>query len=204
MCKDVLSPDSNNPVILPPKSILCTLIVRFIHAQCLHTGTQEALNEVRDNYWIPRGRQTVKIVIKQCVVCRYDARKTFKYPGPPPLPKERVKYDHPFSTSGVDFTGGLKLKVNQEIKKFYVCLFTCTATRAVHLELVDSMSAESFILCLRRFAARCSLPVKFISDNGANFAATSCMLSQLYFDKDAQTYLVNNKIEWQFISPRVP
>ena len=203
ICKGVLSPDSN-PVILPPRSFLCTLVVRFIRARCLHAGTQETLNEVRDNYWIPRGRQTVKTVIKQCVVWRYDARKTFKYLGPPPLPKERVKYDHPFSTSRVDFTGALKLKVNQEIKKFYVSLFTCTATRAVHLELVDSMSAESFILCLRRFAAQCSLPVKFISDNGANFAATSHMLSQLYFDKDVQIYLANNKIEWQFISPRAP
>ena len=30
------------------------------------------------------------------------------------------------------------------------------------------------------------------------------MLSQLYFDKDVQIYLANNKIEWQFISPRAP
>ena len=88
MCKGVLSPDSNNPVILPPKSFLRTLTVQFIHARCLHAGTQEKLNEIRDNYGIPHGRQTVKTVIKQCVVCRYDARKTLSIQVPLLYPRK--------------------------------------------------------------------------------------------------------------------
>ena len=117
-----------NPILLPPKSFLCTLIVRYIHVRNAHSGAQETLNEVRNDYWIPCGRQFVKSIVKACITCKYDARKAFQYPGPPPLPPERVSFERPFTTCGVDFTGALKLKVNNEYCKFYVCLFTCTAT----------------------------------------------------------------------------
>ena len=43
-------------------------------------------------------------------------------------------------------------------KKFYVLLFTCTVIRAVHLELVDSMSCEATVMALRRFFARRGMP----------------------------------------------
>lgn len=44
---------------------------------------------------------------------------------------------------GVDFAGS-----------FYVTLFTCCMTRAVHLELVEDLLASTFRCCLRRFFTR--------------------------------------------------
>ena len=42
-------------------------------------------------------------------------------------------------------------------------------TRALHLELVGDLSADSFILALRRFKARRGHPKSIRSENGSNF-----------------------------------
>ena len=38
--------------------------------------------------------------------------------------------------------------------KVYGCLFTCMSTRACHLEFVDDLSTDHFIMALKRFIAR--------------------------------------------------
>jgi hypothetical protein len=38
--------------------------------------------------------------------------------------------------------------------KYYVALFICVATKAVHFELVSNLTYESFIVALKRFVAR--------------------------------------------------
>ena len=197
--------DANCPKLLSPKSFLCQLIVGDLHFQNHHAGVQQVLSLVRKEFWIPQGRNTVKKILRRCVVCRYDKRKAFPYPGPPPLPMERVQYVHPFECTGVDFTGAIKVRNRSgETQKLYICLFTCVATRAVHLQLINSLSAEAFVLCLRRFVAKCSLPSKLLSDNGTNFVAVSKFLVELQDEAVVQDYLTTHKIKWQFISPRAP
>ena len=94
-----------------------------------------------------------------------------KLPGPPALPKERVIHVEPFHTVGVDYTGSISIKNPNDgsLNKYYICLFTCATTRAVHLELANDMSAQTFLNLLRRFVARRSTPSIIISDNGSNF-----------------------------------
>ena len=195
----------NNPILLSPRSYLCTLIVRDRHSRNHHTGAQETLSLVREEFWIPKGRQCVKTLLKKCVVCRYDSRKAFTYPGPPPLPIERVSFHRPFQHVGVDFTGAIKVKDELgNLHKYYVCLFTCAATRAVHLELINSLSAEAFILCFRRFVARCSMPDKLFSDNGTNFVATNKFFIKLQRDEEVKEYMRDKQLTWTFSSPRSP
>ena len=118
---------------------------------------------------------------------------------------ERVQYVRPFECTGVDFTGAIKVRNRSgETQKLYICLFTCVATRAVHLQLINSVSAEACVLCLRRFVAKCSLPSKLLSDNGTNFVAVSKFLVELQDEAIVQDYLTTHKIKWQFISPRAP
>ena len=191
--------------MLSPKSFLSQLIVKDLHFQNHHAGVQQILSLVRKEFWIPQGRNTVKKILRQCVVCRYDKRKAFPYPGPPPLPLERVQYVRLFECTGVDFTGAIKVRNRSgETQKLYICLFTCVAARAVHLQLINSLSAEAFVLCLRRFVAKCSLPSKLLSDNGTNFVAVSKFLVELQDEAVVQDYLTTHKIKWQFISPRAP
>lgn len=47
-------------------------------------------------------------------------------------------------------------------------MFTCMSTRAVHIEVVESMDTSSAINALRRFFAICG-PAKLRSDCGTNF-----------------------------------
>ena len=62
---------ANSPILLPPKSHLCNLIVRQAHERCLHGGTGETLTHLRRRFWVPKGRQTVKSITSRCVTCKH-------------------------------------------------------------------------------------------------------------------------------------
>lgn len=86
----------------------------------------------------------------------------------PDLPEERVSDGPPFVNTGVDFAGPLYVQnrtQGEQVKAYYVCLFTCAATRAVHLELTLDLSAATFLLAFTRFTARRGTPSVMISDN---------------------------------------
>ena len=57
-----------------------------------------------------------------------------------------------------------------------MCLFTCLTIQAIHLELVEDMSGEELILCLRRFMARRGIPHQIISDNAQQFKVVKIRL----------------------------
>ena len=76
----------------------------------------------------------------------------------------------PFNQTGLDYFGPLYVKLeNREKKKVWVCLFTCVVVRAVHLEIVDDLTPEEFLMALRRFITRRGNPGEIISDNAAQF-----------------------------------
>ena len=60
--------------------------------------------------------------------------------------------------TGIDFAGPLYATTNQATKKVYICLFTCASTRAVHLEMVDSLIVPSFFQAFQHFASQRGLP----------------------------------------------
>ena len=75
-----------------------------------HCGINATLTAVRERFWILRGRETVKQILRHCVVCcRYDAVpcKPSKFAA---LPSNRVSDDPPFSHIGLDFAGPLHVK----------------------------------------------------------------------------------------------
>ena len=85
------------------------------------------------------------------------------------LPSESVSEDPPFSHTRLDFAGPLYINSNGQPEKVYICLYTCAATRAVHLELLRDLGVESFLLSFRRFVGRRGLPATLISDNAKTF-----------------------------------
>ena len=62
-----------------------------------------------------------------------------------PLPKTRVSEAIQFSRTGLDYLGPMYIKTSDGQRKVWVCLFTCMVTRAIHLELLQDMSAEEFL-----------------------------------------------------------
>ena len=78
------------------------------------------------------------------MVCgRYEGHS---YPSEsvPDLPGFRVKGDFAFSFTGIDFAGPLFVKNRKsDMRKVYICLFTCATSRAIHLELVNDLIADN-------------------------------------------------------------
>ncbi len=85
--------------------------------------------------------------------------------------------------------------------KRWVVIFSCLSTRAVHLEVIESMSTSSFINALRRFLAVCG-PVKhFRSDRGTNFIGACRELNINTDDPELKGYLQEQGCTWSFNAP---
>ena len=85
------------------------------------------------------------------------------------LPQEIFAVDKPpFYNTGTDYFGPFFVKQGRSLVKRYGCIFTCLTTRAVHLEVTHSMTADSVINALRRFICRRCQPHIVFSDNGSN------------------------------------
>ena len=94
----------------------------------------------------------------------------------PPLPEDRVIHQRPFGLTGIDYDGPLVVKDGSAMSKVWIALFVCGTTRAIHLELVDSLSTEVFILAYRRFVARRGSPSLIRPDNATTFPAAADQL----------------------------
>ena len=128
---------------------------------------------LRQKYWILRGREGVKCIIKRCILCKNFEGQAYNSVFSKDLPSFRVNKSPPFCHVGIDFAGPLYTLSQTGNRKCYICLFTCTTTRAVHLELVESLEVETFIRCFRRFTARRGVPATILSDNAKTFQAAS-------------------------------
>ena len=92
----------------------------------------------------------------------------------------------------MDFAGAMYVRnifaKRGGMNKVYIALFTCATSRAVRLELVQSMTAESFIKALTRFKGRRGTPTLIVSDNGKTFKDSRV---QAYCQRDGTTWRFN-------------
>ena len=192
------------PFLLPSKHPLSRLIVLDIHIKSCHSGTNATLTALRQSYWIPAARQYVKSILHHCVICHKVSGRPYAAPDPPPLPQLRTQDVHPFTFTGVDFTGALYVQQGKEEVKVYLCLFTCATTRAIHLEIVQDLTADTFLMAFRKFAGRRSLPRIMISDNGSTYLSASEELRSLMASPTVKKELGRRSVSWRFIPKRAP
>ena len=147
-------------------------------------------------------------MIRRCVVCRKYEGIPFKFNVTPDFPDIRVDNAPPFTHTGIDFAGPLLTKGlysrGSSAEKAYICLFTCASTRAVHLELVESLDVQSFIRCFRRFCARRGMPRTLISDNAKTFQTVAKEVKNLIRSPRLGNHLSSRGIRWHFIVERSP
>ena len=114
-------------------------------------------------YWITKGRQKVKTVLKNCFICNLVKGKFIVPPKTPSLPNFRVNCSLAFGSVGVDFAGSLYVKDifsrNENLNKYYLLLFTCVTTRALHLEITQDVPANTLILALRNLWLVVGIPI---------------------------------------------
>ena len=87
-----------------------------------------------------------------------------------------------FTKTAVDFGGPfitMQGRGRPQQKK-YLCLFTCLASRAVHLEIAYGLDVDSFMNALNRMISRRGvLEEEMLSDNVTNFVAANKELCEL-------------------------
>ena len=81
------------------------MLIQNRHQLVHHNGIRKTLAAVRETHWILRGREAVKRVLRNCVVCRKFEEKPYPAPLPPDLPEERVSEGPPFANTGIDLQG---------------------------------------------------------------------------------------------------
>ena len=157
------------PALLPKESHVTTLVIRHFHEKIEHQGRGMTLNEIRAcGFWIVGGSNAVGKLIGKCVTCR-KLRAPVKEQIIGTLPEDRLAITPLFTYSAVDYFGPWILKLGRKEVKRYGVLFTCLASRAIHLETATSLETDSFINALRRFICRRG-PIRQVrSDQGTNF-----------------------------------
>ena len=121
-----LDVDSQPPIILMKDRKLTKLLIEECHKKVHHGGVRATLGELRSQFWVPKGRQVVKRVLRKRDLEKDKQGKPFRAPPTVVLPDFRVKEATPFSRVGIDFARPLFLKAHTgEMVKKYVVLFTC-------------------------------------------------------------------------------
>lgn len=169
--------EEKHPVIIP-RGHLAELLVREQHQLMKHCGVSTLITAIRSSLWIVGLRAVARRVVRGCVSCRRHDARACSQPSPP-LPRDRVTGTRAFEVCGLDFAGPL-FSVDFPKQKLYICLFTCSVVRAVHLELTDSMSVDDFLLAFQRFAARRGLPSVVYCDNFRTFKCSERLLQRQY------------------------
>ena len=160
-----------HPVVLPRRHHLTGLIVLETHRKCGHFANNYVANELMKTYHVMGGKRTVKHYIRSlCMTCRNrNANPAAQLMAP--LPMARVEAgNRPYTNTAVDYFGPVLIKQGRNELKRYGCIFTCLATRAIHLEVAEDLTTEAFLMAYRRFLALTGEATRVMfSDNGSNF-----------------------------------
>ena len=166
---ETLTYNQRCPIILPKGERIVHDLIRHVHKKTAHAGVEQVKNTLREKYLILSDGAEVRKVVLKCVSCQ----RKFKKPAEQkmaPLPVDRLEEGCPFEVSGVDCFGPFTVKHRgRSTAKRWVVIFTCLKSRAVHLEMVETMSTPSFVNALTRFDARRPGVRKLYSDCGSNF-----------------------------------
>lgn len=201
-----LSWEEKHPIIIPKNHHIATLLVRHYHEQVAHQGRHFTEGAVRSaGLWITGGKRLVSHVIRKCITCK-RLRGQMEEQRMSDLPADRLSSDPPFTHVGLDVFGpwtivSRRTRGGQAESKRWAVMFTCLSTRAVHIEVLESMTTSSFINALRRFTAIRGPTRLLRSDRGTNFVGACAELQINVEDPDVKTHLQNHGCTWIFNTP---
>lgn len=171
------------PMIVPPEHHVTWLLIDAYHQKLAHAGQDHILAQLREKFWIPKGRSAVRQVVRSCLKA----------------------YEPCFTHTGVDYFGPLNVKRGRAVVKRWGAIFTCMNSRAVHLELATSLESDCFINVLRRFINRRGPPKCIYSDKGSNFVGADGELRAAitnWNQKQIHDELLQKGCQWIFQPPK--
>ncbi|XP_047137799.1 uncharacterized protein LOC124814303 [Hydra vulgaris] len=129
-----------NPIFIPKVFLLTLRIIEHHHTKTLHGGVGDTMGSIRERFWIPNFRVSVKKVIRGCSLCKRYRVKPLLSPTKASFRTDNVEL---FAVSGVDFAGPLKYKVPKNlIRKCYVAR---KHKSRLYLKLCHDLSAVEFL-----------------------------------------------------------
>ena len=165
--------ETKHPIVIPSRGHFTELLIADAHEAVGHSGRQFTLAKLQKRFWILKGISSARRVLNSCLSCTklYRPPKSQQMAN---LPSDRVQaQEPPFTRTGVDYFGPFYVTQGRSQVKRYGVIFTCLAIRAVHLEVAENLTSDSFICALRRFVARRGNVQILRSDNGTNFTGAS-------------------------------
>lgn len=195
------------PPILCPKSHYTKIMISWFHQKGKHFGQEKLVADLRMLAWILDCRAAVKRCFSKCVLCQVrEARARPPLMGQ--LPVARTESGRPvFHNTMVDYFGPLFVKVLRSTPKRWGVIFNCMASRAVHLELSDSLDTHDMIDAFVRFASLRGKPSHLWSDNGTNFVGAEKEMRlgmQAWQQEKITGVLAVIGVEWHFGIPGAP
>lgn len=206
LCLDTRIKDKHDLPVLHAKESFTQLMVHHTHATFNHGNHQTVMNELRQRYHIIGLRSAIRYICNKCQWCRTYRGIPSKIPLGD-LPAERQAHNQPpFTATAVDYFGPMHVVVGRRREKRWGALYTCLTTRAVHLEVVTSLSASSMIMSLRRMMARRGTPTVIYSDNATNFVGAETEIAEALQsnDHDLKDFASRKLITWKKIPPGAP
>ena len=194
-----LSYEESHPLILPSSHHITTLLITHYHQRVQHQGRHFTLGLIRTSgFWIVGGKRAVDSAINNCIKCKKlrGRQQTQKMAD---LLIDRLTPAPPFSYVGLDAFGPWLVSTRRTRggvanNKRWAVLFTCLSTRAIHIEVIESMDTSCFINALRRFLALRGPAIQLRSDCGTNFVGARNELQTCLKEMDdraIQSYLAN-------------
>ncbi|GFS77917.1 integrase catalytic domain-containing protein [Trichonephila clavipes] len=167
------------PIILPSDHTVIKLLIMNAHNDLLHAGTSMLMSHLREKY---------------CIIIMLDVSSGI-------LPKDRARDVTTFEIVGVDLARPLYLEHGP---KACIVLYTCAVYRAIHLELITTLTTEAFFSITKVFYfSSWTTPTTIYSDNGMNFKGAERLLHVLHWDS-ILAKVAEEKIQWKFNSPSAP
>ena len=201
--------EERHPLILPSSHHVTTLLINHYHNRVQHQGRHFTLGLIRSSgLWILGGKRAINSAINNCIRCK-KLRGAQQIQKMADLPVDRLTPAPPFSYVGLDVFGPWQVSARRTRggvanSKRWAVLFTCLTTRAIHIELIESMDSSSFINALRRFLALRGPVIQLRSDCGTNFVGAynelQASLNEMD-NNDIQSYLASEGCDWLFNAP---
>ena len=202
--------DRRHPMLIPKGHALATLVISHFHSLSQHQGRHLTHAQIIQNgFHVESGKKLIKQFLSNCVVCK-KLRSKLSTQKMSDLPTDRIERCPPFANCGLDVAGpwyvvqGRATRQNPGKKKIWIVLFTCLASRAISVELIDSLSTPSFKNALSRFLDKNGACRRIRSDRGRNFVGAQpdeVKEDELPDVEELKDAMGQKGVEWLFNPP---
>ncbi|KRY06953.1 hypothetical protein T12_6579, partial [Trichinella patagoniensis] len=96
--------ERKHSILLPSTHPVVMLLIKRAHERSLHAGAEQTLTDLRQRFWVLKGRSSVKRIVRQCRICKRQSARSYE-PIMNDLPMDRVTVAAPFERIGIDFAG---------------------------------------------------------------------------------------------------